>query len=206
MFPKPSFKGPFSVSNPQPPVSCTSAVSSVAVLFLFVCRLLQIISLVFIAIMPPFVYCNYAALCLLQYAALCLLQLCRLVFIAIIPPCGFYNFAVLSCDCMCLFSFFSLLVPRKGCSVIVVCFGSYISILLRVLRSFIIFQNTLLYLQLLRVLDSRYLTYDFARPEAHGLMPWINGPRGYKTFFVLNSVEHEIFLLIKNYCWHFYIY
>ena len=51
---------------------------------------------------------------------------------------------------------------------------------------------------MLRVLDSRYLTYDIARPEAHGLMPWINGPRGYKTFFVLNSVEHESFSANKK--------
>ena len=57
-------------------------------------------------------------------------------------------------------------------------------------------------------------------------------PQGYKTFFMLNSAEHEIFLLInlkllliansfllniaerenfsankyENYCWHFHIY
>ena len=36
------------------------------------------------------------------------------------------------------------------------------------------------------------------------------GPRGYKTFFMLNSAEHEIFSANKyenaNKSWHFHIY
>ena len=35
-------------------------------------------------------------------------------------------------------------------------------------------------------------------------------PRGYKTFFMLNSAEHEIFSANKyknaNFSWHFHIY
>ena len=30
--------------------------------------------------------------------------------------------------------------------------------------------------------------------------------RGYKTFFTLNSAEHEIYPAHKNNCWHFNIY
>ena len=37
-----------------------------------------------------------------------------------------------------------------------------------------------------------------------------NRPRGYKTFFMLNSTEHEIILAHKcqnaNICWHFNVY
>ena len=39
---------------------------------------------------------------------------------------------------------------------------------------------------------------------------WDNKPRGYKTFFMLNSIEHESFPAHKcsnaNNCWHFNIY
>ena len=35
-------------------------------------------------------------------------------------------------------------------------------------------------------------------------------PQGYKTFFVLNSNEHEIYPVLKclnaEFCWHFHIY
>ena len=42
------------------------------------------------------------------------------------------------------------------------------------------------------------------------LLLFVRPQRGYKTFFMLNSSEHEIYpahkCLNANQCWHFYIY
>ena len=43
--------------------------------------------------------------------------------------------------------------------------------------------------------------------DHHSIVSW---PRGYKTFFMLNSIEHDFFSARKfkdaNNCWHFSIY
>ena len=47
-------------------------------------------------------------------------------------------------------------------------------------------------------------------PLEDALDPGPRGPRGYNTFFMLNSAEHEIFSANKyensNKSWHFHIY
>ena len=51
---------------------------------------------------------------------------------------------------------------------------------------------------------------DNERKIMKGCVPMEVWPQGYKTFFMLNSTEHEIFPAHKCYnannCWHFNIY
>ena len=53
------------------------------------------------------------------------------------------------------------------------------------------------------------LLADSEGPEQTVGMHRLVWPRGYKTFFMLNSAEHEIFSANKyenaNNCWHFHI-
>ena len=58
--------------------------------------------------------------------------------------------------------------------------------------------------------DVTFTIISLDQTVTNGVEQYLSRPRGYKTFFKLNSAEHEIYPAYKclnaNNCWHFNIY